>query len=412
MEFKEIDMRNRDKEVVGIARVSPEDYDNVSKYSWYMQTRKKKNGFLAYAIGRVGGQNIMMHHFIMGKLPNEGFVIDHINNDGLDNRRVNLRFVSTSANCQNVQKKEDAKHKYIGVSKSGKNLKYIVRQGGISLGTFDDEIEAAKHYDKYVTIKYNGAGKTNFPVSPEDIDGLTLDDLLLMKPLERDLPMHIRYNKSRMSYFAERIYNGNTYRTKHSKTLKETVVELSKINLLIDELQDKSTKEHYEQPIDRNSRNQAIIILKSKKKGEVAECIVDDELWHDLKLYTWYMSKAGYAQAGISGTNILMHRYLMAKTHDKIDIIDHINNNPLDNRMSNLRSVCAATNNHNRKKKEGCTSKYIGVYKLGEIWRAAISINHKPKALGNFKNEIDAARAYNEKAIELYGDHANLNVLE
>jgi hypothetical protein len=105
-----------------------------------------------------------------------------------------------------------------------------------------------------------------------------------------------------------------------------------------------------------------------------------------------------------------MHSFLMTKTIDNIDIIDHINNNRLDNRILNLRSVSASTNSHNRKKVEGCSSQYIGVSKKGNKWRAMIR-NQKSEYLGLFDNEVDAAKAYNEKAKEIYGENAKLNVL-
>ena len=44
------------------------------------------------------------------------------------------------------------------------------------------------------------------------------------------------------------------------------------------------------------------------------------------------------------------------------------------------------------------------------MWSATICKNYVVYRLGYFKNEIDAAKAYNAKAIELYGDFANVNV--
>ena len=64
-------------------------------------------------------------------------------------------------------------------------------------------------------------------------------------------------------------------------------------------------------------------------------------------------------------------------------------------------------------KKEGSSSIYIGVFyvKRNKNWMAKIPFNGKSIYIGKFKNEIDAAKAYNAKAIELYGDKARLNII-
>jgi hypothetical protein len=57
-----------------------------------------------------------MHHFIMGKPP-PGYVIDHIDHNGLHNTRQNLRFATESQNSQNKDKKDGVTSTFIGVSK-------------------------------------------------------------------------------------------------------------------------------------------------------------------------------------------------------------------------------------------------------------------------------------------------------
>jgi hypothetical protein len=102
-------------------------------------------------------------------------------------------------------------------------------------------------------------------------------------------------------------------------------------------------------------------------------------------------------------------------------IIDHIDKNPKNNKESNLRFSDAVLNNHNRKKKENISSrssnKYIGVTKINNkrsvnTFQARISKDNKTHYIGTFATDIEAAKAYNEKAIELYGEYANLNIIE
>ena len=80
--------------------------------------------------------------------------------------------------------------------------------------------------------------------------------------------------------------------------------------------------------------------------------------------------------------------------------------------MSNLRSVTSAINAHNKMKREGCSSQYIGVSKKKNSWQAQISYDGVHMFLGSFDNEIDAAKAYNERAIFYYKECANLNIIE
>ncbi len=66
------------------------------------------------------------------------------------------------------------------------------------------------------------------------------------------------------------------------------------------------------------------------------------------------------------------------------------------------------------KRRKNCTSIYVGVYYIKDRkkWTAKISYCNKKFYLGRFSNEIEAAMAYNKKAIELFGENAKLNIIE
>lgn len=82
-------------------------------------------------------------------------------------------------------------------------------------------------------------------------------------------------------------------------------------------------------------------------------------------------------------------------------VIDHINNNKLDNRVENLQIITHRENCH--KRPTNSTSKYIGVSyeKNRNKWRAVIRINGKKIYLGSFINEEDANLAYQNKLKEI-----------
>jgi hypothetical protein len=75
-------------------------------------------------------------------------------------------------------------------------------------------------------------------------------------------------------------------------------------------------------------------------------------------------------------------------------VVDHIDNDKLNNKVSNLQIITARENLS--KDKKGCTSKYTGVslHKTSKKWICHIRINGVKKHLGYFINEIDANNAY------------------
>ena len=114
---------------------------------------------------------------------------------------------------------------------------------------------------------------------------------------------------------------------------------------------------------------------------------------------------------------IILHRHIMGCVpHDGI-IIDHINMNTLDNRKSNLRISSKSLNSANRNKPSTNTSGYKGIRNVNNDpgrnlkapWLASIRCCQKTIHIGYYATAIEAAKAYDRKAVELFGEHARLN---
>ncbi len=142
--------------------------------------------------------------------------------------------------------------------------------------------------------------------------------------------------------------------------------------------------------------------------------IVDAEDYEQLCKYKWYAQRVGknyYARNRRRHGLVSMHRVIMKAP--KGLVVDHINHNTLDNRRKNLRLCTWAQNNQNRRpsKRKNKLSKYKGVSfdKKRKVYRVLIWHNKKQYFLGTFKDEKEAAKAYDKKAKELFGEFAYLN---
>lgn len=135
-----------------VALVDDEDYERLSKYKWSLNSAAN----LFYARGWIPGEDgvkssqMYMHGFILS-VP-VGFEVDHINGDGLDNQKSNLRVVSHRENCQNrhqlktsrfpgVRKRRNVRTEYPWSAQIQISKKIVY------LGVFRTEIEAAEAYE-------------------------------------------------------------------------------------------------------------------------------------------------------------------------------------------------------------------------------------------------------------------------
>ena len=141
------------------------DYYRLNNFKWFLTGRFHK--FYAARAIKIDGRTKItrMHRDIMN--PPDNLVVDHINSDGLDNRRQNLRLATKSQNGCNSRKRKNTSSIYIGVhlrKKQGRwEAEITHNRKKIWLGSFDNEITAARAHDR-AAIKYHGEfARLNFP---------------------------------------------------------------------------------------------------------------------------------------------------------------------------------------------------------------------------------------------------------
>lgn len=159
--------------------VDDEDYDTLNQHKWYVnlhantnyahrqfrsKTEKDKTGYGKKVL-------ILMHREIM--IAAKGRVVDHIDGNGLNNQKSNLRVCTQAQNLYNQRKREKngcVSHEnsvYKGVSRDshGKKWTVTISANGVvhHLGSYSCEKSAAREYDKLAKLLHGEFACLNFP---------------------------------------------------------------------------------------------------------------------------------------------------------------------------------------------------------------------------------------------------------
>jgi len=143
-------------------------FDYLSQWTW--TSKKQRNA--VYAIRNQTAREVQgkrktlyMHRVILeylGVSIPEGWVVDHINKDGLDNRRINLRVIDKSQNAYNSRKRT-TKSGYIGVHYDRTSGLYIAKLGNKTLGRYPDAKTAAVYRDRHALKELGDVASLNYP---------------------------------------------------------------------------------------------------------------------------------------------------------------------------------------------------------------------------------------------------------
>lgn len=122
----------------------------------------------------------------------------------------------------------------------------------------------------------------------------------------------------------------------------------------------------------------------------------------------------GYIKIKIYRTIYPAHRLaFLYMTGFVPEFVDHKDRNKSNNKWNNLREATRSQNAANKGKNKDCTNRYKGITHFNNTtkkkWTAQIKVNEKHIHIGCFKTQKEAARAYDKKALELFGKFAKLN---
>jgi hypothetical protein len=149
-----------------VALVDAADLAELSKLKWSFGRCGTKSGGYAYAyVGGAGYRKAAMHRLILGAVP--GQLVDHINGDGLDNRRANLRFATKSQNSANSHKASKSACGFRGVHRRHRRFRAYIQKDGRQrfIGSYATAEEAARAYDAEATKLFGEFATINFAVA-------------------------------------------------------------------------------------------------------------------------------------------------------------------------------------------------------------------------------------------------------
>jgi hypothetical protein len=138
--YREIALRARNGSVRAVTKVSPEDYEWLSRWRWKLTAK----GYAQRTTTRGRNQwtSVRMARAILGLNPGDPRLADHVNRDRLDNRRSNLRIIDAADSEQNVGARGGTSG-FRGVFRDERSERWYAKVGDMYLGSFVTEPEAA-----------------------------------------------------------------------------------------------------------------------------------------------------------------------------------------------------------------------------------------------------------------------------
>lgn len=125
-----------------------EDVEKIENYKWYINV--PQNSRTLYVANDSLGK---LHRYLM-KVNDPNILIDHVDRNGLNNRKCNLRLVDNSINKKNMDVRKDNKYGYNGISKDGNSYRVSWQENGVqrskkfSESTYENALEEAIEFRK------------------------------------------------------------------------------------------------------------------------------------------------------------------------------------------------------------------------------------------------------------------------
>ena len=385
--MKVIEVFDRKGAVKGTFTIDDDDYDRVTSACKWSLTN---DGYIVN--NRMG----LLHRWLLN-VADRSVVVDHIDNCRTNNSRKNLRIATPSLNSHNKTRSKNHTNKYVGVTWNKNQEKWEVNFCGEGCGVYVDQDHAARVYNHFAVQKYGKDAKINdVPYDPN------FEPPVIKRRVSKGSG-GVSYHKGKKRWMASLNYDKKQKFLSCAKTEEEAIEIVQKARAKYELAKE---IEHLRKPIVRNSDGIAIITVTTKDVFEYA--LVDDVWWHELSKHAWISDGKGYGQTIINKKMIKMHSFILATEIPEGMVIDHMNHNRLDNRTQNLRIATISQNNQNKRANLNQVLPR-GVRKINNKYYARITIDYQEIPLGGHDTPEQAGRAYDAKALEIYGPQAFQN---
>lgn len=356
-------------------------------------------------------ETIQIYQDILRKRAKNNFVIDHINNNPLDNRKSNLRFITRKQNAINRKSPCDSTSKYKGVyfhTKSQKWFMSIYINKKRVMKKYDNEIEAAKEYDKLAKKTFDEYAWLNFPEPGQEKyeQKLTWEE-------NKDGSVNIDFgkliiDKEDLENILNKKWRINIRNSKHKtiKSFHNIILDTKNKGNVIDyingnELDNRKCNLRECTPSENNynSIKRSRLKTNTKYKG----------IWFDIRKNKWICS-IKYNKKSIYIGSFDDEKYA-AKMYDvfaKSLFQEYTKLNFPDEQCLDIDCE-----EHLLKNKRKIYSKYKGVSyekRWNKKWRATYCNTKPRKSLGYYMTEIEAAQAYDDYLIKIGKEPINFPI--
>ena len=155
----------------------------------------------------------------------------------------------------------------------------------------------------------------------------------------------------------------------------------------------------------------AEILLCNRKLQVINKTLIDTGVIEKCRPYHWNIDRRNYVYGKVDGKRIHLARFLLG-IGDKSMCSDHINRNPLDNRMVNLRICSHSQNTMNANPTSNSKSGYKGVFFTGKHYAAIVHASGKRHYSPGLTTAKEAAIEYNRLAKQYHGAFACPNIIQ
>ncbi len=402
--------------------------DAVAAWTW-----RKVSGYAACVQRTADGpqRTVYLHRLIAGAEHGDKSDVDHLNHDKLDNRAVNLRRVTHAENL--LARRAPRRHHDLPVGVVVQDGRFIARLDGLHLGSFDTPAEASVRYEACVRL-VRGDGVT--PEAPVGSPGEVPEDLrarLAGAPrtyVRRYRGVHppssagggywatVRHNRQDVflgtwpsEAEAARAYDSASLllgRASRNFPGEPAISLPTEVRRRLERVAGPAVRARDPRRPHPYAHPDVPGVMCVPLTGSERVALIDTADLPAVDVASWTLDGNGYAFAKVAGRVWLMHTYLLEVPRGVE--VDHINQDPLDNRRSNLRAVTRTQNAANRRSAKNSSSRFKGVSWIANGWQVSIQVGGEAVYLGRFNDEVQAARTYDAAAQLAWREHARLNL--